>query len=269
MTTITRDELEAKRKKHLKYFDYTEVPIKKWISSYLNKPVNEIFDDYNEENYDLILFNYKNKQWCVEYELEEYNHPAMIEGEFWKNEKCEKLDESVKILLEAMSFVYYSIVNTLTNNEYKKIMKQIVPKFDVETLSFYLHSIVIERIQYDSIMYKLSMTLNKKKELQNFLNKNDIEDINRLKIMNEIKTLDDEIKKITIETNNYNEKDIEKKELENNEFNKTLSNKKKLFINVYEIETIEEELKMKRLPEIAPHFKFDDEESLVEQLKKL
>jgi hypothetical protein len=269
MTTITRDDLEAKRKKHLKYFDYTELPIKKWISSYLDKHVREIFDDYDEENYDVILFNYKNKQWCVEYELEEHNHIAMIDSNFWKEEKCEKLDESVKILLEAMSIVYYSITNTLTNKTHKKSMENIVPKFDVETLSFYLQSIVIDRIQYNSILHRLNMFTNKKNGLQHFLNTDDIEDIDRLKIMNEIKTIDEEIKKITLESNKYDEKEIEKKEIETNEFNKTILNKKRLFINVYEIEEIEEELKMKRLPEIAPLFKFDDEETLVDQLKKL
>jgi hypothetical protein len=269
MTTITRDEIESKRKKHLKYFDYAEIPIKKWISSYLDKQCKDVFDDYNEDIYDVILFKYKNKQWCVEYELEEFNHPIMFESEFWKEEKCEKLDESIKILLEAMSFVYYSVVNTIPNNNYKKIMENIVPKFDVSTLSFYFNGISLYKIQYENIFSRFNIISERKKYLIEMLNKKDINENDKIKINEEIKNINEEIKKVFNELNKYDKNEIEKKDIEINEFNKNISNKKRLYIHVYEIEEIEEELKFKRLPEIDTPFKFDDEESLSEQLKKL
>ena len=251
MTTITREELEATKKKHLKYFDYAETPIKKWISTYLEKELKDVFDDLNEENCDVILFNHDNKQWCVDFEIENSDHKAMIESKYWEEQQCEKLSNSVKIMLEAVNFTYYPIINTMQN--YKKNMQNIVPKFDPETLSFYFNAVCIEKINYDNILNKL-----------NYLRyvKTDNPEMKDEKI-------DDEIKKYELLINEYDLDKIKKLEKEINELNEKISTKKRLYINIFEIEEIDEELKLKRLPEISEPFHFHDEESLVDQLKKL
>jgi hypothetical protein len=302
MSSITREEMEANKKKNLKYFDYAELPIKKWISSYLDKQLNEIFDDINEDQYDVILFNHNNKQWCVDFEIENSNCKAMIDSNYWEEEKCEKLNNSVKIMLEAIQFVYYPIINTMQN--YKKNMQNIIPKFDPETLSFYFHAICLEKIQYDNIMNNINYLLfvknnhnnminnlnntnkNQEKkldtidensnELTNLNNTNNTNNLNNNekkidinKIKQELEKIDIELKKNFILLESYDNDKIKERENEIDQFNKNLIDKKRLYINIYEILEIEEELKLKRLPEISTPFHFTDEESLVDQLKKL
>jgi hypothetical protein len=238
---------EDKIKLLMKFFDYTEAPIKEWIAEYLNQPVDKVFPDY-EDKVDLFGFQDDNtKLFYSGYVVSmEQDQGPFVDKQLI--ESSEKVKQVCSLLFDAVAQVFNSVIATC-DDSYKESVKDLRPMFNEEKLAFYL-------VRINSKAAELQMAVEHKKKLFEMLHADNTEEQNQ-KIYDFVKKLD-----LVIEKHTKAELDLE--EIKCQLINSKMSETKWLYLAIDQ----GEEANLSRLPEFGLLYQDPEEDNYIDKLKK-
>ena len=254
----SRGDLAAEKQKWaMRYFDFTDNPIKDWVSDVLEEDVNTIFDDYRDSS-DVLSVESKDKFYSVyvTHKPENVNHfPLKYEQVI----KQKKLHKAVSMMLEAVYTVYQPVIKTMSSMGHR--MEHVHPKFDDVEMTFTLTAI-------NTLEFERKNRLNRVLQIQSQLEKiknetgEEIEELRRQ--LNELKP-----QAIAFHNEITNAAIAECQETVNS-INKVLKNKPKLYVclDVNSNQTIDKEERYKRMPQFGLKYQDPDEETYIDKLKR-
>ncbi len=152
---------EDQKKIVMKYFDYAESAVKKFIALYLDKSPESLFNDYSEEH-DVISFEYKGDYLscylsCEPKNMLSVNNNRVSASSVDLNEikDNENLKKAVGMLFNSVYFVYPVLVKIANDNK----LENLFPFFHEDNLSF-------EYRMANQYLHKKEQALNELYELQ-------------------------------------------------------------------------------------------------------
>ena len=100
--------LEEQKKFAMKYFDYAECPVQKWIANYLNTDVNSIFVDF-KDNSDIISVKHENDYYTL------YLSTVVNNFDIATMESSDSIKKAASLLYDAVRNVFVPVVKTISN----------------------------------------------------------------------------------------------------------------------------------------------------------
>lgn len=234
------------------YFNYAEAPIKEWLAEYLNKPVEEVFPDYQDKT-DLLGFQiddtYYNAYLVTMNDTDDiYVNKKLLD-------KYEKYQKAFDMLLMSVHNIFSSIINTCSD-EYKDSLKNIRAAYDPEKYTFNLLFVNIKAMELQTAMYTREKTLSY--------------------LINNVSTTTEETKNKLLEIINkceatikdYNKDILDAEEEKCKKINEALKLNTKLFIVIEEKpEDNYTDESLQRLPIFGQTYDIEDE-SYIDKIKK-
>lgn len=238
-----------------KLFDCTESPIKEWIASYFNVPVEEVFCDFVDDS-DVIGFQEGSihyNAYVVTLSSESKKH---VDEELIKH--SEKTRKACSMLYDGVYKSFAAIIQT-ASEKYKDFVANLRPIFDEHTMSFKLVYINGKAAQLKIAIDQRNTIFKTLNNEQTTLTEQQKQDIGKI-----LTTVESIIKQNTIEV-------LNEEELYCVEINNKLDNYDKLFIVVENAEDAYEEnleTSLSRMPDFGIQYQDPDEETCIDKLKK-
>lgn len=258
MDVLDRATSEEEKAKFIeKLFSYAETPIKEWLSEYLNKPAEEVFDDFVDDG-KTLGFESDGK----------FYHGYLITAEPNKGPFVDKNLLEIEQVKKACSMLYDSVLTVLKPVALQvEELKDIWLSFDNDKLAFkpvLLNTLKYKKYsaiqKYQNLSYRLQELQNIDPESLNAIDRTALnEDLRSTKV-----SLDHEHKTIDEISN----EEIQRLDDEYEDLNEQRQNANWLYLviddNLDQAELIDESLK--RLPEFG--IKYHDGEPFSEIIKK-
>jgi hypothetical protein len=253
---MNKAEIEIERAEYaMKFFDYTETPIKEWIANYIKKDVSTIFPDYVDES-EIIGFMINNKHYKAYVVAMPFDTNSLVDKELLEHEKVRK---ACSILFDAVREVFMSVTGAIKTPELEYI-KSFMPIFVEDKMAFYLKRVNRKAMQLQAADLQ-------RKQIEKFLqtaDKTGVTEEQKNMIQESLNAIN------TVFTKNTKEM-LDKEEQECKTTNEELTTYDWLHIVVEETSPDDEELKqesMKRLPTFGLQFQDPEEENYIDKLKK-
>lgn len=279
--SFSAEEHEEKQRQHLKYFDYAELPVKRWVASYLRQPPELLFDKMTDlQETDGIIFENAGKYWKLYLEPRNLDGPA-FDMKPWLNNQ--KLNNAVKMILDAFQLVYIPVVMTTnytnntceTSDDIKLYMDLVAPKFDPKNMCVEFMPVSQEEMKFLGLKNRLLSLDNSLEQIQKIMEKK--LDLNNPEILKHYNIMKDEQPKIIAEKakleadlSKINHELIRTQKAKLPEISARLENQKKLYIVLEEYQhNINNEFVQKRLPVFGSQYTEPGDESWLKELEEM
>ena len=250
--------LEEQKKYAMKFFDYAESPIQKWLALYYNEPVKVLFPDFKDES-DLISVEFDGNYYIL-YITEKKSVGNSFD--LTTMEKSNSIKKAASLLFDAVRNTFFPIAKTITNH--KEECSLLIPMFDDKTMSFELRAfnrLAMEREQCDKELVQIGVQLKRLGEQSNIKAAHKKQAAQLRKQLNEMQIRSLE-KFNSIPINKVKEMDERCLEL-----NKKLATSQRLYMILGKNAKPTEDTVAKRLPAFGLSYQDPDEDNYIDKLR--
>lgn len=231
---------EQKEKWMNKYFNYAEAPVKEWIASFLNLPVETVFSDF-KNNKDIFIALDNNKSFAFSLEVESDDKKVYFNIDHDVFMKSSEFRKAVSVMHDSIYNVYGAVLQTM-DKKYQEQLMGLAPRMHEEKMSFSLFALPKKAYEKQMALQTLNGAVDNLKKM-NELPESD----KKTEIYKKLCLLrNEQMVIISTITNDV----IEEEKKQNDIRNKELFNKKHLFISATDNFELDATQLMKRLPEI-------------------
>ncbi len=245
-----------------KFFSCAESIIQEWVADYLQKPIRELFNDYQDES-DVIGFMYNKKHYSAYLVTMPYGTESLIDKHVLDAD--EKAKKACSMLYDAVREVFMAVTGSLAESKsYSQTeinnIRSLMPVFTESTMSFHI-------VRVNRKAMQLQAANMQRIQLLNFLQNAPTEGVTEEQKDAIQKSLDELSKILTDNTKEVlDAEEMVCKEI--NEKNKT-GNMLHIVLEESDLNDIESlNQSMKRLPMFGLQFQDPDEENYIEKLKR-
>lgn len=259
MSNISQQEILEEQKKYaMKFFDYAETPIQKWLAMYFCIPVKTLFPDFKDDT-DLISVEESGNYYILYITEKQLESPC----DYSYMENSISIKKAASLLFDAVRNTFFAIVKTM--NGHKDVSELLIPIFNDSIMAFELKAfnrLAMEKDQADKELLQISSQMQKLNDMNN------VKAENRKQIM-QLKTQLSQLQTDCLKKyNSITTDSITKMDNKCEELNKTLFGAPKLYIVLEKNTKPSAEQVAKRLPVFGIQYQDVDEDSYIDTLRK-
>ena len=272
--SFSAEEHEEKQRQHLKYFDYAELPVKRWIADYLGHPASALFDRCEQTETDGIIFENNGKYWKVYLEHRPGDNMA-FDIKPWLNN--EKFNNAMKMIMDAFQLVYMPVIMTITYPDpaLKTYIELVAPKFNPQLMRVELMPVSYEEMKFLGLKNRLLQINQTNDQIAKVMEKK--LDLKNPEVLRNFNLMKEEQGKIAAEKSRLeadiaavDHEKIKEQRAKLPEISAKLLNHKKLYIVLEEYRhDMNNQLVQKRLPVFGHQYADPDDETWREKLEEL
>ncbi len=248
-----------------KFFACAESIIQEWIADYLQKPVTELFTDYQDES-DVIGFMLNKKQYSAYLVTMPYGTECLIDKAILNVD--EKAKKACSMLYDAVREVFMAVTGSLAESKVWNLaeinnIRSLMPVFTESNMAFHI-------VRVNRKAMRLQVANSHRMQLLQFLQNAEVNGVNGVteEQKNAIQKGLDELNMILAENTKevLDAEEVLCKEV--NEKNK-LGNMLHIVLEESDLDDLEiVNQSMKRLPMFGLQFQDPDEENYIDKLKR-
>lgn len=153
MSQLSPQEIAEKKKEFMmKFFDYAETPIQKWLSKYFKDKTKTLFPDFKDET-NFVNVDCDGKYYSVKLSISRTPEQKISE----KLLQNDNMKRAISLLFDATRNVFFPITHTIKKHTAE--CKLYIPMFNEKDMCFELkafNSLELQKIKYDEELGKIA-----------------------------------------------------------------------------------------------------------------